>query len=102
MDKNKEKKLKKIGYIIPEVCGTCLHSDIKPGQDFGTCGLISYNHLKHSTDVRDLTIYRGGRCEGEGFYATDPAAEKRLGLWAQFIERRKFTRSNRHKQKVLY
>lgn len=102
MDTNKLKKLKEIGYVIPQTCDTCLHANIKPGQDFGECGLISFRHLKHTTDVRDLSIYRGGNCIGEGFYSLDPEAEKRLGPWAQFLERRKFSRSNRHKQKMKY
>ena len=102
MDANKLKKLKEIGYVIPETCDTCLHAEIKPGQDFGECGLITYDHLKHTKPVHELSIYRGGNCIGKGFYELDPEAAKRLGDWAQFLEKRRFSRSNRHKQKTSY
>ena len=100
MDQNKKKKLKEIGYVIPQTCETCIHSKISPGKDFGVCALISYNHLKHSTDVRDLSIYRGGRCEE--FYVLDTTELARLGTFVTYLDRRKFTRNNRHKLKVRY
>lgn len=100
VDQNKQKKLREISYVIPDTCGNCRHAKFEPEQDFGSCSMISFQHLKHVPATRELSIYRGGRCEE--FYSLDPDAEKRLGAWAEFLERRKFTRSNRYKQKVRY
>ena len=100
MDQNKQKKLREIAYVIPNACENCLHSIIKPGSDFGSCGLILFKHMKHSASVRSLSIYRGGRCEE--FYTPSPDAERKLGAWAEFLERRKITRSGGHKKKVSY
>jgi len=62
--------------------------------------LITFQHLKHTGAERELSIYRSGRCEE--FYSLDLDVEKRLGPWAEFLERRKITRSNMHKKKVRY
>lgn len=62
MDAEKRRVLIQIGYEIPPSCGMCKHADITPGSDFGTCGLHTYEHEKHTGPARQLSINRHGRC----------------------------------------
>lgn len=62
MDANKLLKLHEVGYEVRETCGTCLHAQIDRRNDYGTCGFIQYNHLKHSDSERELSIHRSGHC----------------------------------------
>ena len=60
MDVNKLKKLRDIDYKINPSCGTCIHSYITVETDWGICKKHSYNHAKHTTAQRDLSIHRSG------------------------------------------
>lgn len=62
MDANKAQVLRDIGYEIGPSCGTCKHSDIGFDEDFGTCDIHEYVHLKHSGTPRKLSVYQYGRC----------------------------------------
>ncbi len=62
MDANKLIVLKEIGYVVKLTCGTCKHADIPKGQDFGGCGLYTYEHLKHTQGPKPLSINRSGYC----------------------------------------
>ena len=81
MDANKLKVLREIGYKVQRTCGNCSHSRF-PNDDWGTCGVWSYQHLKHSTDVRDLSIHRDGVC---GHHEYDEAATVVLGAYREFV-----------------
>ena len=83
MDENKRQKLAEIGYTVKKCCGTCKHGEFRPNNDFGVCKLYAYRHLKHSTDVRDLSIVKYGTCPS--FEMTEQA----LGFihaFAEFLE----------------
>ncbi len=100
MDKNKLTILRRIGYTIPKSCGLCIHSTFStPSSPFGTCEVYNYKHEKHIGTERDLTIYRHGFCE-ESFSPDSSLSE--LGEWREFLDRREFTRANRHKAKTQY
>jgi hypothetical protein len=61
MDENKRKKLKEIGYEIHPSCGMC-QSGIFEGVAWGTCKKHTYEHLKHTEETRELSIFRHGVC----------------------------------------
>ena len=61
MDKNKLKVLQDIGYKIQSVCSLCVYATF-PNNDWGTCNVHVYNHLKHTGPVRKLTINKLGFC----------------------------------------
>jgi len=62
MDANKLEVLKAVGYQVGPACGLCVHGRFAPGQDFGTCALHTYRHLKHSGPGRELSVNRLGHC----------------------------------------
>ncbi len=72
MDANKLKKLHVINYNIG-TCGMCKHSlfprcaNAARGYElsvaYGSCKLHTYDHLKHSDNPRQLSVYRHGRCD---------------------------------------
>jgi hypothetical protein len=62
MDDNKLKKLKVLGYQVNKACGLCQHGQFKPGSDFGTCSVVTYTHLKHTGEDRQMSINRYGVC----------------------------------------
>lgn len=80
MDANKRLELMKIGYAIQGTCGMCKHGFF-PNDSFGTCAIHSYQHLKHTGDRRQLSVYAHGRCNH--FELDEKAA--RLGLWHEFL-----------------
>lgn len=63
MDENKLKLLKEIEYKGLYCCGNCTYSQFKIGSDFGTCSKHIYEHLKHSSKKRELSIYRYAKCK---------------------------------------
>jgi hypothetical protein len=84
MDANKREVLVEIGYRV-ESCGMCLHANIPPHQDFGTCGLHVYTHLKHtdSANPRQLSINRHGTCSS---FVAHPQAAAVVGEgFAEFL-----------------
>jgi len=60
-DPSKLDALKAAGYVIRACCGLCQHATLKPGTDWGTCSLVSYQHGKH-TEIRQASIHRAGHC----------------------------------------
>lgn len=83
MDKNKLKVLQDLPYKIKAVCGNCIHADLKEGVRFGTCKITSYEHLKHSAETSQLSIYKFGSCPKHEF---GDQYEYVLGAWAEFRE----------------
>ena len=63
MDSNKLKVLKSVNYRIVNTCSRCEYSSFsRVGNNFGTCEVTTYKHLKHSNSVRQLSIHRSGVC----------------------------------------
>lgn len=62
MDENKRKKLHDIGFKVLNNCGLCTHGTF-PNNDWGTCAITTYDHLKHTGDPRELSIHRFGSCD---------------------------------------
>ena len=62
MDENKRQKLLEIGYRIKPSCGLCLHGVFFIGTNWGTCGIYTYQHLKHNDETRQLSINKFGHC----------------------------------------
>ena len=62
MDGNKLKKLSSINYQLRNCCGRCKYGNF-PNNDFGTCSVHTYEHLKHSEKERELSIHKYGICE---------------------------------------
>jgi hypothetical protein len=77
MDKNKLDKLKSINYSIHECCGICKHSN-HFSDDWSTCKIHTYEHQKHSTSLRDMSIFKYGYCR-------DFELNVDLGSWQEFI-----------------
>lgn len=101
MDQNKLKVLRDIEYVIPKQCGICIHGTFSAlSAQFGVCAIQQYDHLKHTGDARQLSVYRGGCCPK--FTADEASIEKGLGHWGEFVDTRQFTRSNRHKTPTRY
>lgn len=63
MDKNKLKVLQDIDYKINRCCGVCKHGDFGYLNDWGTCSIQQYSHLKHSGENRQLSINVFGSCD---------------------------------------
>lgn len=82
MDENKRQQLLAIGYAIQGTCGICKHGQFQPNTAFGTCAIHAYQHLKHTGDKRQLSVYAHGRCPK--FLLDDSKA--RLGLWQEFVK----------------
>lgn len=61
-DENKFKKLREVGYTIPNLCGLCKHAKWGGG-DWGECAVHEYEHLKHSGSPRGISIHKFGSCE---------------------------------------
>jgi hypothetical protein len=83
MDANKLKKLKEIKYQIRKCCGTCKHANF-PANDWSTCQFHTYQHQKHTVEMRNLSVNSYGYCpsfEWSEFYL-----KAELGLWLSFTE----------------
>jgi hypothetical protein len=79
MDANKREELLRIGYSIRGTCGTCVHGHFN-NDNFGTCVIHDYQHLKHTGGKRQLSVYAHGSC---------PKFERgrsHLGLWEEFVK----------------
>jgi len=61
-DANKIAKLNEIGYRVQACCRICKHAAFAPYGDFGSCGVHSYNHAKHTANPRKLSVHQGGVC----------------------------------------
>lgn len=72
MDENKLSKLKEIKYTLAPCCGVCAYSRFEENRDFGTCTKYQYEHKKHTEKMRDLSIFKYGKCEKiTTFYVTE-------------------------------
>jgi hypothetical protein len=72
-DLNKFQKLRSVGYQIRGCCSLCVHGNFGgdgrpnmtkqgyPGYGWGSCGLHTYQHAKH-TAVRGTSIHHSGWC----------------------------------------
>lgn len=101
MDKNKLKVLREINYVIPKQCGLCRHGQFADADaPWGTCALRTYVHEKHTGAPRQLSVFRHGGCPDK--FELSPEGEQALGTWAEFVDRREYTRSNRHKAPTRY
>ncbi len=86
MDLNKLAKLHEIEYKINCVCGLCEWS-IFPYNEWGTCELYTYDHLKHSAETNQLSIHKFGSC---GKFKMDELKKAaRLVDYINFIEEKK-------------
>lgn len=83
MDLNKLAELRRIGYKIPKTCRFCKHSRFAIASEWGTCDVHTYEHLKHTDAVRQLSIYKDGACSDK-FEMTEQAADL-LGAWHEFL-----------------
>ncbi len=65
MDANKLKKLRELDYEIrTRFCSTCKHGNfLVKGGPYGACKLHTYEHLKHTDSVRQLSVHRFGCCK---------------------------------------
>ena len=79
-DANKFAKLREIGYTVPITCGLCTYGTFAKGQDWGTCRLYQYDHLKHTGPARDVSIIRFGTCPKALLYSA-----LALGAHAEFL-----------------
>jgi len=63
-DDNKFAALREAGYTIPGLCGTCEYGEFSGNSPWGSCGLVTYDHLKHDNPEggRGVSIRRDGRC----------------------------------------
>lgn len=82
MDADKRRVLIEIEYTI-KACGTCRYAKIEPKVDWGTCGLHSYEHEKHSESKRALSINRHGVCKD---YVVNSAESRFLGGFTEFAK----------------
>lgn len=63
MDANKRLILIDNNYRIGPCCGLCVAGLFNPGSDFGSCIKITYEHAKHTTETRHLSVNRAGVCD---------------------------------------
>lgn len=59
-DLNKLAALEAKGFKIVASCGLCQHASFG-NTDWGTCSLITYQHLKHK-GIREASIHKAGCC----------------------------------------
>jgi hypothetical protein len=76
MDENKLIKLKEIKYRIYKCCALCKFGRFL--NDWGTCDEHTYEHKKHSTSKRQLSIHKSGYCD-------DFELGYELGKWKVFL-----------------
>lgn len=62
MDKNKLQKLREMKYSFVDCCDNCEHGAFNLASKFGTCSYNKYHHLKHTGELRDVSIHRDGCC----------------------------------------
>lgn len=84
MDQNKLELLRKISYLINKSCGICIYANIG-SSDWGTCSFHKYSHLKHSEEVRDLSINRYGSC---GNFKINQSELLKLEKFEEFMDKK--------------
>lgn len=83
MDTNKQKLLQEIDYKINPCCSLCQYGNFKSNNEFGTCGLYEYEHLKHTGPARKLSIVRIGHCQN---FEKDETKVVLLGKFDEFLK----------------
>lgn len=83
MDMNKRQELLNIEYSIQGNCSNCEHGRFDHKAAFGVCSLHSYQHLKHTGDKRQLSVYAHGRCPK---FELEDGKKAQLGLWQEFLQ----------------
>lgn len=86
MDDNKLEKYKEIDYTISKVCGDCIHGRFSTHAIWGTCSKYAYEHLKHTTADRQLSIHKYGTCPSAEIL---PTFVDTLGKYSILIENTK-------------
>jgi len=83
MDANKLAELRRVGFRVRRTCGLCAHGTF--GEDeWGTCAVRTYEHLKHSDSKRHLSVHAVGSCPD--LFEASPDRVARLGAFAEFLE----------------
>ena len=82
MDQNKLAELRRIGYRIPKTCGLCVHGAF-PNNEWGTCSVRTYDHLKHSDAKRQLSVVKSGSCPDK--FEVDELKAAHLGAFREFL-----------------
>lgn len=62
MDGSKLKVLRELPYRVLPTCGLCRHSSFGRMGQWGTCGVHTYEHGKHTGNARQLSINVHGTC----------------------------------------
>lgn len=93
MDANKNKKLEEVGYEIA-ACAMCEHGQFDGESKWGTCGLFTYEHLKHTDATRQLSVHAMGNCPSFTLFERVTAENinrpfSALGPFAKFVRGRK-------------
>lgn len=84
MDDNKLKLLKQVEYEVCRCCYFCAHSEpFRQGTDWSTCRRYKYQHLKHTGDLRQMSIVKFGVCSS---FEPKDGARLELGAFAQFMK----------------
>jgi hypothetical protein len=81
MDENKRQELKRIGFVVVKCCGRCSAGQF-PHNEWGTCRIHVYQHLKHTGEHRNLSIHKFGYCQD--FHNSSWPSE--LGAFEEFTE----------------
>ncbi len=82
VDANKLKVLRDVDYKIGPSCALCKHGEFRTiKDDFGSCLAKTYEHLKHTGEPRQLSVYRGGSCRD---FVQSPEKLAALGAYGEF------------------
>jgi hypothetical protein len=81
VDVNKLRVLQGLPYRISPVCGLCEYGSF-PKDDWGSCDLHTYEHLKHSEAHRQVSIHKYGGCPS---FKLDASKASLLGFFKQFL-----------------
>lgn len=81
MDENKRLTLGAVKYQVQNVCALCVHAQF-PLDDWGTCGLHTYEHKKHNDKKRHLSIHKAGSCDQ---FIISENQLRQLGAFAELL-----------------
>lgn len=83
MDSNKLALLKQVGYAVSRCCYFCKHAGpFKLNTIWSTCLKHKYRHLKHTGDLRQMSIVKFGVCSS---FEPNDAAKVELGTFGQLM-----------------
>jgi hypothetical protein len=83
-DENKFQALTDAHFVVRRTCLRCAHfMRFQTGAEWGTCGLITYEHLKHTGPPRNASVPVDGSCPEHKFRES---AKAELGAHQRFIE----------------